>query len=64
MDFTVDNLRTAQNTFVAILQALADLHNAGVDRTTYGCMLMARMTVALEHSLTGAGFVIDVIKNG
>ena len=64
MKCTTDDLRTAQDSFIAIMKALADLHNAGVDRTTYGCMLMARMTVALEHSLTGAGFVIDVIKNG
>ena len=44
------------------MQALADLHNAGVDRTAYGCQCMARMTVALEHSLTDAGLIIDEIE--
>lgn len=62
MDFTVDNLRTARDSFAAIMQALADLHNAGVDRTAYGCQCMARMTVALEHSLTDAGLIIDEIE--
>lgn len=63
MNLTVDNLRTAQDSFAAIMQALADLHNAGVDQTAYGCLCMARMTVALEHSLTDASFIIDEIKN-
>lgn len=63
MNFTIDDLRTAQDTFSAIMQALSDLHSAGVDRTNYGCQAMARMTVALERALTDAGFIIDKISN-
>lgn len=63
MDYTVDDLRTAQNSFTAILQALLDLHNAGVDRTNYGCQSMAHMTIALERSLTEAGHIINNIND-